>query len=245
VLKPQNKLKQYWAEQAEKSRTPPTEYVRASMLGVCLRQIAYYRIGTEPADYTYEDYMPMYLGRILHEVIQADLQKAGVRLRGCEETLRKTYKVTVAFEGYDYEVEVPIVGHQDGKTPIKGGTCLEEFKTFSQWRYQRYVDANILQLWTDFYREMIQTMVYIDMGKHLRSRVWGFNRSNGQFLVHDVEFDKKRLRHRIKQIAVMLVMLDVYDGEKLPDREYEPSHILCKICNFRHTCHGRSAQNMR
>lgn len=235
-MRADKRLQAYYAERGLKEHTPWNGFFRASGIGKCDRAIGYWILGKELAETEYESYMPMYLGTLIHKALQEGMIASGVNITDCEVELKKTYTTLGG--------ELVIIGHQDGKRNLKGNrTVLTEIKTFSIWRFKKFVAASARDLWdrwNGFYREMIQCQAYMDMGGHIGAEVWAVNRSNGQFMLIKEKKNTPALEERIEELGKIL---DLASENRLPERPLPPSHILCKLCEYRFHCHGKRAQS--
>lgn len=245
------KLKAYYTAKANTDRTPTgLPFLRASGIGKCIREIAYRFVGTPVAQLNWRDYTPMYWGTVMHRQLQEDLVEAGLKLEHCEVTLKKTYNVKFnvpSKQTKPKKTSFKVVGHQDGQYPDKTNKSrLLEIKTFGDWRYKafaRSVYAVPMTTQREFYRETCQSQVYMDMGEHSSTEILGVNRSNGAMLSYYEGKDSGLLNERILQIGWVLIKLK--ENKKwLPRRPHKPQEVICKICEFRHTCHGEAAQEM-
>lgn len=219
---------------------------RASSLGKCLRNQGYQFLGAKGVPLTYRDLMPMRFGTWLHVGLQEDMRNAGI-IRGEEMVLEKEYRVKIRGKTRSFSVR----GHQDGERKVRIGTIAQEIKTLGDWRFRKRVDAFPGMLWNEvdgFHREMVQVGSYMDMGSHIGSEIWWWNRSNGRKLFHRLKYTpyvKQRLKRRLIEIARLSYDIKAYGEDALPDAApgYKPSAGICKICEFRKLCWGRRAQS--
>lgn len=244
------KLRRYYAAQALKDRRPVGRpFVEASSLGKCIRLIMLKMRADERLPTPWQGYMPMYLGTKLHDVFRPDMIEAGIPITDQEILLKKDYKFTFKGKSHrPYPITVSVVGHQDGKILEPVGSVLQELKTMSHYRYQsfeRIRESNDM-LWMEdkFYGEMIQTNVYMDMGKHVAADIWVFNRSNGQFFSKRIVPSPEKLIARLTLVASAIAVFQASNKKVIPDKPFKPGNILCKICDYKKLCHGDAAESL-